>query len=597
MNAGWVFSLLLCFLVITCNAQDEEYIWDYIIVGAGTAGAVLAKELSDNPALSVLVVEAGSRRDDDPRVKYASGYLGISQSAEFTFDIHSEAINTLGGVRRSLPQGRIWGGTSTTGAMYFIRGTRFDYDRWAHYGGEQWSADNVLPLFKELENNTLRNVDNMSEFLKHHGTEGPIPIENIDRVSQFYDVFRRAVKDVIGADDNSDFNGESIKGITRNVQIATTKLSPEVPYIRASSSSVFLSGDIVRVSAEGDGFGRHGRQLTIHSNSLATRLIFDQRVRTKVVGVEYIKNGRYRRAYARAEVILSAGAVNTPAILMRSGIGNCSELRELGINCVKDNANVGKNLQDHPAVIVTGQSKKVPIMLQHAHDPRYFPSMFAQVFYQSRQFDKYSDPRFGDAQVDSQMVMACFASNIVSDPITSTFTNNFDPVTGEMISHYMSLRIIMARPKCTAGRIALATKDPLMPPVVKVAYVCDEEGVDLEWMRENIRVGRSVFDKMAQLDSDFIVTGPSYDQLSDLKINKTVASSANTNFHLVGSARMGDERTQGGVVNGNLCAHGVQNLRVADASIMPFETTGNVLASVYMIGKKAATIVRTTTCS
>jgi len=154
----------------------------------------------------------------------------------------------------------------------------------------------------------------------------------------------------------------------------------------------------------------------------------------------------------------------------------------------------------------------------------------------------------------------------------------------------------MARPKCTAGRISLASRDPLMPPVLDVKYVCDEEGVDLEWMRENIRVGRAVFDRMALLDPDFIVTGPTIAQLSDEQINKTVQGNANTNFHLVGSARMGDEHSQEGVVSGNLCVHGIQNLRVADASIMPYETTGNVLASVYMIGKKAGHIVRTTSC-
>jgi len=298
----------------------------------------------------------------------------------------------------------------------------------------------------------------------------------------------------------------------------------------------------------------------------------------------------------RKDVILSAGTFQTPAILMRSGIGNCTALRALGIGCVKNNPNVGAHLQDHAATIVQAQTKKVNIMLKHAKDPNYFPSIFAQVFYNSKQAAKYADPRFGEADTDSQMVLAVFASNLVADPITSAYTNVVNSTTGAMISHSMALRIILARPKCEDGRVTLASKDPLMMPVIRMKYLCDPEGIDLAWMKENLATGKKVIDRMAELDPDFIPTFPSKDQLAIDKIEKTVRGSASTNFHYVGSARMGDEVKQGGVVSGNLCVHGVKNLRVADASIMPHVTTGNVMGSVYMIGRKAATIIQETTC-
>jgi choline dehydrogenase len=517
--------------------------FDYVIVGAGSAGCVLANRLSADPRVSVLLLEAGggdSRREVHIPAAFSKLFRGAEDWAYAT-----EPESALG--RRALywPRGKMLGGSSSMNAMLYVRGNRRDYDAWRDAGCEGWGFADALQLFKKAE----RNARGASEY---HGADGPLDVVD-QRDPNPLSLACVEATGAIGVAPIDDFNGAEQDGASlyQVTQRRGARWSAADAYLRPAAA-------------------RHN--LFVRTGAQATRVLLE---RGRAVGIAFAVDGFIEHAYASHEVILCGGAVNSPQLLMLSGIGPADELLRLDIPVAVDLPGVGGNLQDHLVVGVMHACTR-PITLAGAESfgnvARYLVSRRGPLTSCIAEAGAFVRTSAGLAQPDVQLhfVPGFFADHGFRNPPGHGFT----------------LGAALLRPE-SRGRIALRSSSPFDAPSIRANYL--SESRDLDVLVESIRLFREVaasraFDAWRGAE---VVPGP--DARSRDEIVRSIAEWAQTLYHPAGTCAMGMDASS--VVDARLRVRGVSGLRVVDASIMPTIVAGNTNAPTIMIAEKGAEMI------
>ena len=523
----------------------------YVIVGAGAAGCVLANRLSADPTNRVLLLEAGAR-DRSPLLKIPAGFAKLmGTSANWIFDTSPQKF--LEGRSMFLPQGKVLGGSTSVNAMLYVRGNRLDYDEWADLGCEGWSYDEVLPYFKVHE----RNERLADEF---HGIDGELNVADQVQHNPMSQAFMRAAQEV-GIPRTDDPNGASQEGVFFH-QVTQRRAR------RESASTAFLHPVMDRPN------------LTVVTGAEVTRIVVTD---GRATGVEYSVRGRRRTAQADREVIVSAGAINTPRLLLLSGIGPADELRAAGVEVVHDLPGVGKNLRDQLEVYITREAAE-PITYS-GEDRWYRAAMHAL---------EYGLYRTGPATatITEAGAFVSSAPDVRSPDIQLHFLPAYvvwkdGAHTAERIpGHGVTLLACNIRPT-SHGAVTITSPDPAHPPVVDPNYMADD--ADMDVAVEGFKVMRKVFAAPAFRDllKDEKLPGASVQ--TDEEIRSYIRTWGKTDYHPVGSCKMGVDELA--VVDPQLRVHGLHGLRVIDSSVMPTIISGNTQAPSMMIGEKGAALV------
>ncbi|EBA07067.1 GMC family oxidoreductase [Sagittula stellata] len=525
--------------------------FDYIIIGAGSAGCVLANRLSADPSTRVLIIEAG-KGQSDPRVKIPAGILAMYGRPRFDYGYVGTPQPELNNRRIPVNRGKMLGGSSSMNSMLYIRGAAQDYDDWRDLGCEGWGWSDVLPVFKDLERNRI------GQDPAYHGTDGPLYVNRPKDPNPVCDAFI-AAGETLQLPHNTDFNGPSQLGL--GVYDVTQRNG-----IRFSSYNAFLEPV------------RQRKNLAIWTDTELRRLLVDQ---GRVTGVALSRNGEALQVQCRGEVTLSAGAIGTPMALMQSGIGPGQVLQRAGIEVVHDLAGVGQNLRDHVDGMITVRSPSARTLgLSFANRRRLLAAPFA-----------FAAGRKGELSTN-YVVAGGFAKTPLAGDLPDVqfhFVPGYRSHRGRLIEwgHGFAVHTCVLRPK-SVGEITISREGGDLTPMIDHRFF--SQGDDAEVLVEGIKLARRIFAAapMADLNGQEILPGP--DVQSDAEILAYLRAEALTVYHPVGTARMGRDALS--VVDpASLKVHGMDNLRIADASIMPTLIGGNTNAPTIMIGEKCARMV------
>ncbi|WP_009630581.1 GMC family oxidoreductase [Synechocystis sp. PCC 7509] len=500
--------------------------YDYIIIGAGSAGCVLANRLTEDSKTTVLLLEAGNP-DTKPEIQSPSAVLSLLGS-EVDWGYFSEPEPYLNNRKIFCSRGKVLGGSSSINAMIYIRGNPRDYDHWQELGNPGWSYQNVLPYFKKSEHSS-RGAS------KFHGTDGELSVTDSiapTAISQRYIDAAMA----LGYNYNPDFNGVQQLGVGRyQYTIKDGK--------RHSTAAAFLVPILQRPN------------LTITTGALVTRLLFEG---TRTVGVEYLHEGTLHQNRVNREVILSAGAFDSPKLLMLSGIGSAQPLQAMGISVVVDLPGVGQNLQDHLLLSVVYQAT------QELHFASTSSMGEAGLFLHSQSDSEVApDLQFFFAPVQLLSPGYTPADFGFSGAISVTDLQN-------------------------VGSVSLRSPDPKDAPMIRMNYL--QSQADVQKSVAAIKLTRQVFQNSAFDEFRGAEIAPGADVISDEALVAYIRDTGSTVWHPVGTCKMGTDPMA--VVDPELRVHGIEGLRVVDASIMPTITTGNTNAPTIAIAEKAADLIK-----
>ncbi len=496
--------------------------FDYIIVGAGSAGCVLANRLTEDPATSVLLLEAGGNDATVPEIHDPTRALALAHTA-VDWAYATEEEPHLNNRKISWPRGKVLGGSSSINYMLYARGNRHDFDQWQALGNEGWSYADVLPYFKKAENRE-RGAS------AYHGVGGPLNVFDLPAINPLTEAFIEAGVE-LGWSRNDDSNGASQEGFgAPQFTIRDGK--------RHSTAVGYLHPVMSRPN------------LTVWTETLATRVLFEG---TRAVGVTSLKDGSEQQVRAHKEVILSGGAINSPQLLMLSGVGPGEHLQKLGIRVVADVAGVGENLQDHPSVYTYSTTK---------------PS-----------FSAFGGSPEGNAFVKTQ-------SDLPEPDLQLIFTPFFFP---PVLGKGYTVVVVLATPQ-SRGRLTLRSTDPRQHPAIFANYLAKQE--DGEKLIKGIKLVRRLNQTkaLAAFYQEDAHPGAQLQRAEELV--EFVRNNIQTMYHPVGTCKMGQDALA--VVDEQLRVRGTEGLRVVDASIMPTIVNGNTNAATIMIGEKAADLIKAT---
>jgi choline dehydrogenase-like flavoprotein len=525
----------------------EEF--DYIVVGGGSAGCVVASRLSEDAKVSVCLLEAGGAGNNWV-VKAPIGIAIQVPSKTNNWAYETVPQPGLNGRVGYQPRGKALGGSSAINAMVYIRGHRSDYDGWAALGNSGWAYDDVLPYFKKSENNEA--IDDA-----FHGAGGPLNVADLRTANPFQDYFLEAGRQ-LQLPMNDDFNGAHQQGL--GIYQVTQKNGE-----RWSAARAYIEPNLSRPN------------LKVVTGAQARKIRFEGK---RATGVEFSRDGKIEFVSARREIILSSGAFQSPQLLMLSGIGNAADLKNFGIDVVHDSPGVGRNLQDHIDFAFSYRSKSLD----------NFGVSFAGFRRLWKEIGRYR--REGRGMITSN-IAEC-GGFLKTDPnlevpdIQLHFSMGMADNHGRTrhLGHGFGCHICLLRPK-SHGSVTLNSADPLTPPRIDPRFYDHPD--DLEVMVKGFKITRRIMDaeplskwRTAEMYSESV--------RSDDDIRGILRNRSDTVYHPVGTARMGSDG--GAVVDPKLRVVGVEGLRVADASIMPTLIGGNTNAPSIMIGEKAADMIR-----
>ena len=519
--------------------------FDYVIVGAGSAGAVVANRLSEDPGTSVLLLEAGGPADAD-EVSIPAAFPNLFKT-RWDWNYQTVEQKQLNSRSTYWPRMKALGGCSSMNAMIYIRGNRLDYDTWRDaYGADGWGYDDVLPYFIKAETNTRLG----SPF---HGQAGPLHVEDRRYTHPLTEAWVESAV-AAGFKPNDDFNGAEQEGA--GLYQVTCKKGR-----RWSVAKAYLEPVADRSN------------LTVRTGALAERVVVED---GRAVGVAYRSGGQTLTAYAEAEVVLSGGAVNTPQLLMLSGIGPATHLREVGVDVVHDLAGVGQNLHDHPAAPMVFHTKGISDLADHNNLVNFARAKATGTgplvsnigegggFWRSR--DDLAAP-----DLQAHVAPSGFWDNGMHEPTTRKFT-----VAPTLVN------------VASRGQLRLRSTDPRWHPEIDPAYYDDQADLDamtsgVRRLLETVRGGPLA----GYLDSPAM---PAQKDPTDAEIVEHIRMHSQTLYHPVGTCAMGTGEQS--VVDPELRVRGLDGLRVVDASVMPAVPRGNTNAPTIMIGERAADLIR-----